>query len=181
MKIGNVCKKILYSEQEIYDICKRLGERITNDYMNDDVIMIGLLNGCNPFFSDLVKHINLNISIDYIKASSYHGTVSTGEVKILKDSDLPVTGKRVIVVDDIIDTGSTVKRIIDILKYKGATDVEVCVLLQKSDTQIIDYLPKYIGAKIPNAFVIGYGLDYNEHYRNLPYIGIISDELIEEK
>ena len=180
MKIDGACKEILLSKERIEELCKELGERISKDYEGEEVFMIGLLNGCNPFFSDLVKYVDLQIIIDYIKASSYHGTISTGEVKISKDIDIPVTNKHVIVVDDIIDTGTTIKHITEILKLKGAKDVEVCVLLEKSDTQIVNYKPKYVGTKIPNAFVIGYGLDYNEHYRNLPYIGIISDELIKE-
>jgi len=182
MDIEKICKSVIISEKEIDDICTNLGKRISDDYKGEEVIMIGLLNGCNPFFSDLIKKVDLEIKIDYIKASSYHGTIkSSNEVKILKDLDISIKDKHVIVVDDIIDTGTTIKCIIDLLKLKGAKDVEVCVMLEKSDAKVINYVPKYIGTKIPKVFVVGYGLDYAEHYRNLPYIGELRDELIKEK
>lgn len=179
MEIEKICKSIILSKERIEEVCTELGKRISKDYEGEEVIMIGLLNGCNPFFSDLIKHIDLLIQIDYIKASSYHGTIkSSNEVKILKDLDISIKDKHVIVVDDIIDTGTTVKCIINLLKLKGARDIEVCVLLEKEDSKVVNYTPKYIGTKIPKEFVVGYGLDFQEHYRNLPYIGAINDELI---
>ena len=179
MKIDKACKKVIISEEKIMATCKSLGERISIDYEGEEVTMVGLLNGCNPFFSDLIKFIDLEVVVDYIKASSYHGTTkSSNDVKILKDLDLPVSGKNVIIVDDVIDTGNTIKKIMEIFKVKGAKSVEACVLLYKETGDETRYNAKYVGLTIPNEFVIGYGLDYQEHYRNLPYIGVISDELV---
>ncbi len=178
MKIDNICKKVLVSEEEIQATVKKIGEQISKDYDGEEVTMIGLLNGCNPFFSDLLKHIDLLIEVDYMRASSYHGSIkSSNEVLILKDLDKSIKGKNVIVVDDIIDTGETLKCIIELLKLKGAKTIEACVLLDKDIKRNVAYKPKYIGLKIPKEFVVGYGLDYNEHYRNLPYIGAVKDEV----
>lgn len=182
MKIEEICKKVLVSEEEIQNKCRELGKRISEDYKDKEVTMIGLLNGCNPFFSDLIKRVDLLLDLDYMRVSSYHGDIkSSGEVLILKDLEKSIRGKHVIVVDDIIDTGETLQHIIKYLLLKGAKSVEACVLLNKAVERTISYMPKYIGFDIPKEFVVGYGLDYNEHYRNLPYIGAIRDELISKK
>ncbi|MBP5343182.1 hypoxanthine phosphoribosyltransferase [bacterium] len=182
MKIDKACKEIIISEEKIIETCKMLGAEISRDYEGKEVTMVGLLNGCNPFFSDLIKYVDLQIVVDYIKCSSYHGkTKSSNDVKILKDLDQSIVGKHVIIVDDIIDTGKTMKKIMEIFKVKGALSVEACVLLYKETEDKNKYNAKYVGLSIPNAFVIGYGLDFQEHYRNLPYIGIISDDLIKEE
>ena len=182
MKIDKACKEIIVSEEKIIETCKKLGAQISKDYEGEEVTMVGLLNGCNPFFSFFFKYVDLEVVVDYIKASSYHGTTkSSNDVKILKDLDLPVSGKNVIIVDDVIDTGNTLKKIMEIFKVRGAKSVEACVLLYKETGDDTRYHAKYTGLSIPNAFVIGYGLDFQEHYRNLPYIGIISDELVKEE
>jgi len=179
MKIDEMCSKVILSEDEIMDCVKRLGKEITDDYKGEKVTMVGLLNGCNPFFSDLLKEIDLMLEVDYIKASSYQGGIqSTHDVKILKDLDTSVKNKHVIVVDDIIDTGDTLKAIIPLLEMKGAKTVKSCVLLKKNTGIDTGYKPDYFGTIIPNEFVIGYGLDYNELYRNLKYIGAIDKSKI---
>ena len=154
MKIDKACKKVIISEEKIMATCKSLGERISKDYEGEEVTMVGLLNGCNPFFSDLIKYIDLEVVVDYIKASSYHGTTKSSS------------------------TLYTIKKIMEIFKVKGAKSVEACVLLYKETGDETRYNAKYVGLTIPNEFVIGYGLDYQEHYRNLPYIGVINDELV---
>lgn len=179
MNIENIVGEVISSEEEIRSICKKMGEQITKDYEGKMPVMVGLLNGCNPFFSDLIKYVDLLIEVDYMKASSYHGDIhATTEVKITKDLDRPVSGKDVILVDDIIDTGETLKCVTEILKSKGAKSVECCVLFDKKEARSTGYTPKYVGTPIPKKFVVGYGLDFNEHYRNLPYVGALKDEII---
>ena len=167
---------ICFSEEEIADIVKKLGKEITKDYDGKDPLVIGLLKGCIPFMSDLFKNIDTEITLGYMKVSSYKGTESTGTIKI--DGSIPdVKGRHVIVVDDILDTGRTLNAIKNVFMDNGALSVEVCVLLDKPEGRKVNIVPKYCGGKVPNAFVVGYGLDYDEHYRNLPYIGILKKEI----
>jgi len=169
-------ESICFSEEEIADIVKKLGKEITKDYDGKDPLVIGLLKGCIPFMSDLFKNIDTEITLGYMKVSSYKGTESTGTIKI--DGSIPdVKGRHVIVVDDILDTGRTLNAIKNVFTDNGALSVEVCVLLDKPEGRKVNIVPKYCGGKVPNAFVVGYGLDYEEHYRNLPYIGILKKEI----
>jgi len=169
-------ESICFSEEEIADIVKKLGKEITKDYDGKDPLVIGLLKGCIPFMSDLFKNIDTEITLGYMKVSSYKGTESTGTIKI--DGSIPdVKGRHVIVVDDILDTGRTLNAIKNVFMDNGALSVEVCVLLDKPEGRKVNIVPKYCGGKVPNAFVVGYGLDYEEHYRNLPYIGILKKEI----
>lgn len=171
-------EKIVASEAKIEEVCTNLGKRITEDYQGKDLVLIGLLNGCNPFFSDLLKHIDLKVQVDYMRASSYHGTIkSSREVKILKDLDMSIAKKHVIIVDDIIDTGRTVNCIKEVLSLKGALSIEACVLLDKAEAREEAFDAKYVGLTIPTEFVVGYGLDYQEYYRNLPYVGVLKEEV----
>ncbi|MBO5542900.1 MAG: hypoxanthine phosphoribosyltransferase [Acholeplasmatales bacterium] len=169
-------ESICFSEEEIADIVKKLGKEITKDYDGKNPLVIGLLKGCIPFMSDLFKNIDTEITLGYMKVSSYKGTESTGTIKI--DGSIPdVKGRHVIVVDDILDTGRTLNAIKNVFMDNGALSVEVCVLLDKPEGRKVNIVPKYCGGKVPNAFVVGYGLDYEEHYRNLPYIGILKKEI----
>ena len=172
----DVIERICFSEEDIAKIVSKLGKEITNDYDGKDPIVIGLLKGCVPFMTDLVRKIDTEITLGYMKVSSYQGTESTGTIKI--DGAIPnVKGKHVIIVDDILDTGRTLSAIKNLFKDSGALSVEICVLLDKPEGRKVNIFPKYFGDKVPNAFVVGYGLDYNEHYRNLPYIGILKKEI----
>jgi hypoxanthine phosphoribosyltransferase len=169
-------ESICFSEEEIADIVKKLGKEITKDYDGKDPLVIGLLKGCIPFMSDLFKNIDTEITLGYMKVSSYKGTESTGTIKI--DGSIPdVKGRHVIIVDDILDTGRTLNAIKNVFMDNDALSVEVCVLLDKPEGRKVNIVPKYCGGKVPNAFVVGYGLDYEEHYRNLPYIGILKKEI----
>lgn len=169
-------KKISVSEEEIVEIVKRLGSQISKDFEGRKPLFIGLLKGCNPFMTDLLKHVNIYCNLDYMKVSSYDGTTSTGNVT-LKSAMPDVNGREVILVDDILDTGRTLVAVKDLLFANGAKSVTICVLLDKPEGRIVDIEPAYVGGLVPNEFVVGYGLDYNELYRNLPYIGVLKEEV----
>ncbi len=171
--------EILVSSEQIEERCKQLGKEISDYYRNKDaqLVVVGLLKGSVPFMADLIKHIDVDLEIDFMDVSSYVGTDST-EVKILKDVENPVTGKEVLIVEDIVDTGKTLQEVVGLFQSKGAKDVRIATLLSKPEGRIIDIKIDYIGFSVPNKFVIGYGLDYNQKYRNLPYVGVIKKEAI---
>lgn len=169
--------KVSVTADEINKLVSKLGKTITKDYQGKEPIFIGLLKGCNPFMMDLLKHVELTCTLDYMNVSSYSGTTSTGNVCILQDISLDVKGKDVIVVDDILDTGRTLQTICQILLDRGARTVKTCVLLDKPEGRQVKLEADYVGGLVPNEFVVGYGLDYNEKYRNLPYIGVLKEEI----
>lgn len=173
----NDIKRVSLSEEEISGIVERLGKQITLDYQGKKPIFIGLLKGCNPFLMDLLKHVDLHCSLDYMDVSSYNGTNSTGNIKILYDAQVDVEGKDIIIVDDILDTGRTLQRVVELFKHRNAKSIRLCVLLDKPEGRKVDINADYVGGLVPNEFVVGYGLDYNEMYRNLPYIGVLKEEI----
>ena len=174
--------EILVSEKEICEICDTLGQTISNDYKDKNPILIGLLKGCVPFMSDLAKKINLKVDMAYMSVSSYHGGISSsGDVKIKMDLDISVKNRHVLIVEDIVDTGNTIVTIVELLKHRGALSVEIVTLLDKPEGRLKPYEPKYVGRTIPKLFVVGYGLDYNEYYRNLPYVGVLKPEIYTNK
>lgn len=176
--LNNDVEKVLVSEDEILKKCSELGKTITTDYQDKDLLLIGLLKGCNPFMADLARNIKLPLEFAYMVVSSYHGgTESTLEVQIKYDLEIPIRGRNVLIVEDIVDTGNTITTVIDILKHRGANSVEVVTLLDKPEGRQKAFTPKYIGFTIPKEFVIGYGLDYQEKYRNLPYVGVLKPEI----
>lgn len=171
-------EKILVSQEEIVEISKRLGKEIANDYRDKLPVIIGLLKGCLPFMAELIKHIDIYCQIELMGVQSYHGeTESSGNVKITKDLDISIEGRHVIIAEDIVDTGKTINVVKNLLKYRGALSVEVVTLLDKPSGRTEAFTPKYIGATIPKEFVVGFGLDYDELYRNLPYIGVLKPEV----
>ena len=176
--MDSILKEILVSEDDINKRVVELGEMITKDYIDKDLVVIGILKGAVIFMSELVKNIKLPITMDFMAVSSYgKSTVSTGEVRIIKDLDFSVEGKELLVVEDIIDTGLTLSYLIDNLKKRGANSVKVCTLLDKPDRRTVGVEVDYLGFEIPDEFVVGYGLDYAERYRNLPYIGALKEEV----
>lgn len=174
-------KEILINEEEILDACKKIGEILTNDYAEaSDLLLIGLLKGCHPFMSDLSKEIKLPFEIDYMDVSSFFGgTKAVGEVQIVKDLTTTVDGRDIVIVEDIVDSGRTIKKVIELLNFRGAKSVEVATIFDKPTGRTVDLTPKYIGHTVPDAFIIGYGLDYKERYRNLTCIGVPVDEIID--
>lgn len=179
-KEEKVLKEILLTAEEIQKLCAKLGKQITDDYSTKEpAIFLGLLKGCHPFMSDLLKHVDLKLEIDYMDVSSFFGGVkSTGEVQIIKDLTTEVKGRDIIIVEDIVDSGRTIKKIKDLLLFRGAKSIEIVTLIDKPSGRTVDLVPRYIGKKIEDCFIMGYGLDYEEYYRNLNCIGIPKDELI---
>ena len=178
----NDIAEILVSENQIKDICKTLGKQLTIDYKDKNPILVGLLKGCVPFLSDLARQIDLKFDMAYMSVSSYHGGIaSSGDVKIKMDLDISIKGRDVLIVEDIVDTASTIITIVELFKHRGASSVKVCTLLDKPAGRLKPYQPEYIGITIPKAFVVGYGLDYEEYYRNLPYVGVLKPEVYNRK
>ncbi len=171
-------KKILVSEEEIRVISQKLGKQITEDYKGKKPLMVGLLKGCLPFMTELMKHIDLYMEIELMGVQSYHGgTSSSGDVKITRDLDIPVKGRDILIAEDIVDTAKTISVITKLLKYRGAKSVEVVTLLDKPAGRVVEFKPKYVGTLIPKEFVVGFGLDFDEMYRNLPYVGVLKEEI----
>jgi len=164
--------KVLLSEEEVDKRIQEIGEQITRDYAGKTVHLVCVLKGGSFFMCELAKRINLNVSLDFMSVSSYGGdTKSSGVVKIVKDLDEPLIGKDVLVVEDIVDSGRTLSYLLEMLKDRKPASLKLCTLLDKPDRRVVDVNVDYTGFKIPDVFVVGYGLDYDQVYRNLPYIG----------
>ena len=174
-------KKVLISQDEIAERCKELGRLVSEDYKGKNPIIIGLLKGSVPFMAELIKNITIDCELEFMAVSSYSGTESMGDVRINKDLDRSIKGCDVLVVEDIVDTGKTLQKVKDLLYSKGANSVKVISLLDKPDRRIVDIEAEYVGFTIPNEFVIGFGLDFNQKYRNLPYVGVLKEELYKEQ
>jgi hypoxanthine phosphoribosyltransferase len=169
--------RILYNADQIQARIREMGAQITEDYRGKDLLLIGVLKGAFVFMGDLIRAIDLPIAIEFIAVSSYGGgSKSSGEVRILKDSDISLKGKDVLVVEDIVDTGLTLNYLLDIFRRRDANSVAVVAMLDKPERRLREVEVKYIGFEIPNLFVVGYGLDYAERFRNLPYVGVVEEE-----
>ena len=173
-------ESVLISQEKLENIVKSLAKQIEKDYNDKEFIMVGLLKGSMVFMADLMKQIDLDFSIDFMIASSYgSGTESSGKVKIVSDLTLSCEKKDILIVEDIIDSGNTLNFVINYLMTKGANSVRVCTLCDKPSRRKVPLTPDYCGAEIPDEFIVGYGLDYAERYRNLPYIGILKCSVYE--
>ncbi len=171
-------KEILFTEEQLKQRCKELGAEITRDYQDKEVVLITILRGSYIFMADLSRCINLKAQIDFMSISSYGaGTSSTGQVAITKDLSGPIAGKHIIVVEDILDTGNTLSYLLKLLEQRNPASIRLCTLLDKPDRRKKPVEVHYKGFTIPDAFVVGYGLDYAEHYRNLPYIGVLKPQV----
>jgi hypoxanthine phosphoribosyltransferase len=171
-------QSVLLSESEIDQKVRELGKKISEDYEGKNPLVICVLKGAAPFMSDLVKRMPIPLEMDFMAVSSYgQQTKSSGVVKIIKDLDTPVEGRHVLIVEDIIDSGLTLSYLADLLRRRNAQSVKIVTLLDKPGRRTIHLEPDYCGFTIPDAFVVGYGLDYAEKYRNLPYIGILKPEI----
>ncbi|MFN0603698.1 hypoxanthine phosphoribosyltransferase [Facklamia hominis] len=172
-------ERVLVTEEELAAAVKRLGEAITRDYQGKEILVVGILRGASLFMADVIRQIDCYLEIDFMDVSSYGtATESSGEVKIIKDLDTSVEGKHVLIVEDIIDTGRTLQYLINLLKVRKAASIKICSLLDKPSRRIMtDVIVDYVGVKVPNEFVVGYGLDYEQKYRNLPYIGVLKESI----
>lgn len=164
--------EVLISREKVEERIKELAKEIEKDYAGKELVCVGLLKGSVMFMADLIKAVDLDLRIDFMKVSSYgSGTNSTGVVKILKDVDVDLAGKDVLIVEDIIDTGFTILNVKDFLSKKNPKSVKVCTLLDKPSRRVVEVKGEYVGFEIPDEFVVGYGLDFDEKYRNLPFVG----------
>jgi hypoxanthine phosphoribosyltransferase len=165
--------EVLIAEPPLQRRVRDIGRRISVDYAGKDLLLVGLLRGSTMFLADLLRYVDIAVAIDFMATTSYVGRDSSGVVRLLKDLDHPIEGKHVVVVEDIIDTGLTLNYVLRTLRARQPASLEVCTLLNKPARRLIDLPIKYTGFDIPDAFVVGYGLDYNQRYRNLPHIGVL--------
>ncbi len=171
-------KKVLVSHQQIVERAQELANEIQEDYKDKKPpILVALLKGSVPFLAEIIKWIDMDVELDFMDVSSYEGTESVGDVRILKDLDRSIKEDNVLLVEDIVDTGKTLEQVSKLLYNKGAADVKIVTLLDKPSRRIVDVKADFIGFEIPNEFVVGFGLDYIEKYRNLPYVGVLKDEV----
>lgn len=172
---------ILFTEQELQEKVKELGQAITRDYAGKEILVLGILNGAFIFMADLVRKIDLPLQLDFMDVSSYGAsTVSSGEVRIMKDLEYSIEGKHVLIVEDIVDTGLTLNYICEILQKRAPRTLKICCLLDKPSRRKSSIRPDYVGYSIPDRFVVGYGLDYNEHYRNYPAVCVLKPSVYEK-
>jgi len=174
-------KKVLVSEQGIKDRAAVLGKQITDDYQGKSPLLVALLRGSVPFLAELVKHIDLDIQYDFMDVSSYEGTESIGDIKIIKDLDTSVKGADILLVEDIVDTGKTIETVKKFLLNKGASSVKITTLLDKPSRRTVDMKADYIGFEVENEFVVGFGMDFDQRYRCIPYVGVLKDECYQGK
>lgn len=174
-------QEVLFSETELEQRITELGTQITEDYKGKSLIVVGILKGSNIFTSDLVRKIDLPLRMEFMAVSSYgNATQSTGVVKILKDLDRGIEGEHVLIVEDIVDSGLTLKYLKDILLTRNPESVKICTLLDKPARRKENITPDYSGFEVPDEFIVGYGIDYAERYRNLPFVGILKREVYEK-
>lgn len=176
----NDIARVLLSEVQIADKIKELGEKLTEDYKGKELLVVGILKGSNVFMSDLIRQINIPLKIDFMMVSSYgNATESTGVVKIMKDIEQSIGDKHVLIVEDMIDSGLTLKYLTEMLETRKPASIKLCTLLDKPARRQERVHVDYVGYEMPDEFLVGYGIDYAENYRNLPYIGILKPEVYE--
>ncbi|HBN80243.1 MAG TPA: hypoxanthine phosphoribosyltransferase [Ruminococcaceae bacterium] len=171
-------KEVLFSEERLKQIVHKLGAQISRDYEGKNLLMVSVLKGSVVFMADLMRAITVPCRIDFMAVSSYgSGVKSSGVVKIAKDLDIPLAGYDLLVVEDILDSGITLSYILELLHSRSPKSVKVCTLFDKPDRRTADITPDYSGTIVPDEFIVGYGLDYDERYRNLPFVGILKPEI----
>lgn len=177
MRHDNMIKEVLFDKQQIADRVAAVGRQISKDYAGKDLLVIGVLKGAWVYLADLVRNIDNNVEVDFMSVSSYNGgTVSSGSLTVVKDLSVDCKGRHVLIVEDIVDTGITLSRLKDMLLSRGAASVEISTLLSKPARRKIDIDVKYIGFEIPDKFVVGYGLDFDERYRGLDDVCVLDEK-----
>ena len=174
--------KVLITQEEIQERIAQMGKEISQEYADKDPVILGVLKGVVVFYADMIRHITVPCQMDFMCLSSYHGTTSTGNMIVKQDMSVDVTGRHVLILEDIFDTGGSLDFTYRYMMSKNPASVKICTLLDKPERRRpgITLKPDYVGFTIPNEFVVGYGLDYNEHYRNLPYVGVLKPEAYEK-
>ena len=171
-------EKVLFSEEQIAEKVQEIGAQITKDYEGKNPLIISVLRGSFIFMADLVRAVNIPCEVDFLSVSSYgSGTTSSGEVKIVKDFDNGIAGRHIIVVEDILDSGRTLSYLLSNLKARGAESIALCTFLDKPERRVVPVEVDYCGFTVPDEFIVGYGLDYDQKYRNLPFVGILKPEV----
>ena len=169
-------EKILLSQEQIQARIRELGQILSREYAGKNPLFVGVLKGVVIFYADMVRAVDIPCEFDFMSVSSYQGTESTGCLNIKKDLDRDISGRHVVILEDILDTGLTLSRTVELLKSRGAASLKICALLDKPERRCAPIQADYVGFTIPNEFVVGYGLDFNERYRNLPYVGVLKPE-----
>ena len=179
MSMNDDIKTVLVSEEQLKAKVAELGARISKDYEGKNLVLVSILKGSVVFMADLMRAVTIPCNIDFMVVSSYGGsnTVTSGLVKIIKDLDADLTGRDVLIVEDILDTGITLSKLVPVLKMRNPGSVKICTILSKPSRRMADIEPDYCGFEVPDEFVVGYGLDYDEKYRNLPYVGVLKPEV----
>lgn len=178
--LENDIKEILVTKEQLEEINARLGAQITEDFKDKNLLVVGILKGSLYFMADLTRYIDLPLKLDFLAVSSYGGgTRSSGNVKIVKDIDIDLMGYDLLLVEDILDSGRTLDYVSRMLSARGANSISIVTLLDKPERRVVDLKPDYVGCDVPDEFVVGYGLDYDQEYRNLPYIGALKREIYE--
>ncbi len=173
-------KEVLVTQEQLKEVNERLGAKITEDFKDKNLLVVGILKGSIYFMTDLTRYIDLPLKLDFLAVSSYGGgTSSSGAVKILKDIDINLEGYDILLVEDILDSGRTLHYVCEMLKTRKPKSVSIVTLLDKPERRVVDLTPDYVGCQVPDEFVVGYGLDYDQKYRNLPYIGSLKREIYE--
>jgi len=180
--MNNSIEKIMLTEEQIASKVKELAKQLSEDYAGKDPVFVGVLKGVVMFFADVVRNVDIPCEIDFMSIASYSGTTSTGRTEIRKDLSVDIKDRHVVILEDIFDTGTSLTFTVNHLLNKHPASLKVCTFLDKPERRKpgVTLVPEYVGYTIPNEFVVGYGLDYNEHYRNLPYIGILKPEVYEK-
>ncbi len=179
MDMHDDIQTVLVTEEQLRAKVAELGAQISRDYAGRDLLLVSILKGAVVFMADLMRAVTIPCSIDFMVVSSYGGTntQTTGLVKIIKDLDADLTGRDVLIVEDVLDTGVTLSHLVPMLRMRNPNSVRICAILDKPARRKTDIRPDYRGFEVPDAFVVGYGLDYDEKYRNLPYVGILRPEI----
>lgn len=170
--------KVLLTEEQLHQKCVEIGAAISRDYAGRDLLLVSVLKGAVVFMADLMREITIPCAIDFMVVSSYgSGTKTSGVVKIVKDLDINLAGKDILIVEDILDSGMTLAYLTELLRDRGPASLRIAALLDKPSRRKVALRPDYVGCEVPDEFVVGYGLDYDEKYRNLPYVGILRPEV----
>lgn len=171
-------KEEWFDEDQLHDAVEDLGRAISRDYKDKNLLLVGILKGCFVFMADLIRAINIPCAVDFMSVSSYgSGTESSGAVKIIKDLDLPLENYDLLIVEDILDSGNTLNYVKDILSRRNPKSLRICTMFDKPSRRQVDIQADYVGYEIADEYIVGYGLDYDERYRNLPYVGVLEPEV----